>query len=93
MQEAQGTRARACNPVLTLGGTVSQRAGIAVVGTAVIATGLVLGWDALAALGLTTVIVSVLPCLVMCGLGVCVACRGKNDAGANSVKGGQPDSS
>lgn len=33
------------------------------------------GWGWLVAAGLAPVILSILPCLVMCGLGVCVMCR------------------
>lgn len=33
------------------------------------------GWGWLVAAGLAPVILSLLPCAVMCGLGVCVMCR------------------
>src|SRR6266852_4484066 len=33
------------------------------------------GWAWLVAAGLAPIILSVLPCLVMCGLGLCLACR------------------
>ena len=34
------------------------------------------GWGWLVAAGLAPLILSTLPCLVMCGLGVCMMCRG-----------------
>jgi hypothetical protein len=46
-----------------------------------VGSGLALGWDSFAALGLTTVIISLLPCLAMCALGVCASRMGKRDAG------------
>jgi hypothetical protein len=42
------------------------------------------GWGLLVAAGLAPVILSMLPCLVMCGLGVCVMCRsGKTQSTAS----------
>src|SRR6266436_2154126 len=42
------------------------------------------GWAWLVAAGLAPVILSMLPCLVMCGLGVCIACRsGKTQSTAS----------
>ena len=36
------------------------------------------GWEWLVAAGVAPVILSTLPCLVMCGFGVCAMCRSKN---------------
>ena len=98
MEESQAMQARpspqGCNPILTLGGRVSQATGITVLVVAALGAGLAFGWDSLAALGLTTVIVSLLPCLAMCTLGVCASRMGKKDAGATAgavpPKGVQP---
>jgi hypothetical protein len=38
------------------------------------------GWGWLVAAGLAPVILSTLPCLVMCGLGVCMMCRGQKQS-------------
>lgn len=85
MEESQAMQTRSsqqgCNPILTLGGRVRQGTGITVLAVAAVGTGLVFGWDSLAALGLTTVIVLLLPCLVMCAVGVCASRMGKNEAG------------
>jgi hypothetical protein len=35
--------------------------------------GLYFGWSALTALGLTTFIISLLPCVAMCALGICAS--------------------
>ena len=34
------------------------------------------GWGRLVAAGLAPILLSTLPCLIMCGLGVCMMCRG-----------------
>ncbi len=44
------------------------------------------GWGWLAAAGLTTLIISFLPCAVMCGLGLCMSRMGKGGAGGCSDK-------
>ena len=88
MEESQAMQAKSspqgCNPILTLGGRVGQGTGITVLIVAALGAGLVFGWDSLAALGLTTVIVSLLPCLAMCALGVCASRMGRKDAGATA---------
>lgn len=50
----------------------------ALLGFGVLAVGLGLyfgGWGWLVAVGLAPIILSTLPCLIMCGLGVCAMCR------------------
>lgn len=43
-----------------------------------VAGGLAMGWDQLVLLGIAPLLVSLLPCLVMCGLGVCMMkCKDK----------------
>ena len=49
-----------------------------------LAAGVFFGWRSLAALGLTTFIVSLLPCLVMCALGICVARTSRKGTSCNS---------
>lgn len=81
MEESQAMQAKpspqSCNPILTLGGRVSQKTTLIVLAVAAVGVGLVFGWDSLAALGLTTVIVSVLPCVLMCAAGLCMSRMGK----------------
>jgi hypothetical protein len=69
--------AGSCNPILTLGGRISQTTSLVMLVAVAIGAGLFFGWDSLAALGLTGVIVSVLPCLLMCAAGVCASRLGK----------------
>jgi hypothetical protein len=41
------------------------------------------GWAWLVAAGLAPIILSSLPCLIMCGLGVCIMCSGQKQSAAN----------
>ena len=89
MEKSQAMQAKpspqSCNPILTLGGRVSQATTLTVLAVAAVGSGLVLGWDSLAALGLTTVIVALLPCVVMCAAGICANRMGKKDAGVDTA--------
>lgn len=71
---------QSCNTVLTLGSRVKPRTMLVVAAVAALGAGLFFGWSSLAALGLTTFIVSLLPCLAMCALGICAARMGRKDA-------------
>jgi hypothetical protein len=64
---------------------VRDRRVLAVAGLVVGGSGLALGWDWLAAVGIAPLIVSAAPCLLMCALGLCMMGRGQQ---ANS---GNPD--
>jgi hypothetical protein len=44
-------------------------------GAGVLLAGIGLNWSWLVAAGIAPILISVLPCLVMCGLGVCMLCR------------------
>src|SRR5262249_54193299 len=44
-------------------------------GAGVLLTGIALNWSWLVAVGIAPILLSTLPCLVMCGLGVCMLCR------------------
>jgi hypothetical protein len=46
-----------------------------VLGAGVLLAGIGLNWSWLVAAGIAPILISVLPCLVMCGLGVCMLCR------------------
>ena len=41
------------------------------------------GWGWLVAAGLAPIILSTLPCLIMCGLGVCMMCKGQKQSTAS----------
>ena len=80
MEKSQG-----CNPILTLGGRVSQRTTLTVLAVAGVGSGLVLGWDSLVAAGVSGLLLAVLPCAAMCALGLCASRMGKKEAGAEAV--------
>ena len=58
---------------------------------AALGAGLFFGWSSLAALGVTTFIVSLLPCLAMCALGLCMGRMGKKDAATPTSASLPPD--
>lgn len=57
------------------------------------AGGMFLGWDWLVAVGLSTLIISLLPCAIMCAVGACVMCKGKHNqtGSAHSPVPSSPD--
>lgn len=60
-------------------GWFSSPHGFWLLAVVAIAGGLVLGWEKLVLLGIAPILVSLLPCLLMCGLGLCMMkCKGKN---------------
>jgi len=77
MESVQQVKAAGCNPILTLGGRVSQGTTIAVLVAIAVAAGLFFGWDSLVALGVSGIVLSVLPCLAMCALGACASRMGR----------------
>lgn len=49
-----------------------------------VAGGLAMGWDQLVLLGIVPLLVSLLPCLIMCGLGLCIMkCKDKTSKSAD----------
>lgn len=54
--------------------------GLIISGIVIVAAGLALGWNWVAALGLAPLILSVAPCAAMCALGMCMMPKG--NAGA-----------
>ena len=53
--------------------------------------GMALNWGWLTAIGLAPVLVSLAPCAVMCGLGLCM--KGGSGGKCNDAGGGKPDQS
>jgi hypothetical protein len=82
--------AQGCNPILTLGGRISQGTALTVLAAAGVGSGLVLGWDSLVALGVSTFILSLLPCAAMCALGLCASRMGRKEAGASNATAAVP---
>jgi len=66
---------------------------LALVGLAVIIGLSFGGWGWLVAAGLAPIILSTLPCLVMCGLGVCMMCRSNKAPSAASQIAADPATS
>jgi hypothetical protein len=48
---------------------------LVVLGAGVLVAGIGLNWSWLVAAGIAPILLSTLPCLVMCGLGLCMLCR------------------
>ena len=59
-----------------------------VVATVAVAMGLAFNWSWLVAAGLAPILLSTLPCLIMCAIGVCTMCRSAKEQSASV-----PDSS
>lgn len=76
---------QSCTSILTLGGRVKQGTTLTVLVVAGVGSGLLFGWNSLVSIGLSAVIISLLPCLAMCALGVCMARMGKKDEAAAST--------
>lgn len=67
---------------------LGNRWALLVLGSLAVIAGLSFGgWAWLVAAGLAPIILSALPCLVMCGLGLCLACR----SGATQSTPASPD--
>ena len=67
---------------------VSRRLLWGIAGIAAITTAVAFGWEWLTAIGLASVLVSVLPCVAMCALGLCMNRRAA--AGSCHDKPAQP---
>ena len=78
-------KAAGCNPVLTFGGRMKPWVTLTILTVAAVAAGLYFGWSSLAAVGLTGVIVSLVPCLVMCAAGICMSRMGGNKEAADKA--------
>jgi hypothetical protein len=79
------------NRISILRAWIGDRRVLAVAGLAVAGTGLALGWNWLAAVGVAPLIVSTAPCLVMCALGLCMMGRGQKACSSQPGQGaGEP---
>lgn len=57
--------------ILTLGDRLGRRVAVVLWLSAAIAASLFLGWGWLVAVGLSSIVLSLLPCAAMCALGLC----------------------
>ena len=61
-----------------LQGLLTGPRGLMLLGGVAVAGGLAFGWDNLVLLGIAPILLSLLPCLIMCGLGLCIMkCKDK----------------
>src|SRR5260221_8511250 len=85
--------ARASTPdrVGVLRSWIGDRRVLAVAGLAIVGTGLALGWNWLAAVGVAPLLVSAAPCIAMCALGLCMMGRSEQPGSRQSAAGaGEP---
>lgn len=74
--------------VLTFNDRLSRRTALILWLIAAIGLGLYLGWGLVVAAGLSTLVLSLLPCAAMCALGLCAAGSGKKcSSDTQNVKG------
>ena len=66
------------------------RRGLMLAAMALIGAGLALNWGWLTAVGAAPLILSLAPCVVMCGLGLCMTCR-SNSCASKTNPAGEPD--
>lgn len=64
--------ARGAPALAALRGALTRRRVLTLAGLGVVGLGMALNWDWLAAVGAAPLILALLPCVVMCGLGVCM---------------------
>ena len=67
---------------------LGNRRALLVLAGLVIATGLALNWSWLAAVGIAPILISLLPCLAMCALGLCMNRSGSKSCSAAESNAG-----
>lgn len=70
---------------------VTGRRGWILLGLAAIGGGLTMNWDTVVALGLAPLLLGVLPCVVMCALGMCMSGGGGGKCSSTVDDKGKPD--
>lgn len=65
-------RSHAASVFQAIGHYLGGRGGLLVLGLAIIILGIALNWSWLLALGIAPLLLSALPCLAMCALGLCM---------------------
>lgn len=71
-----------------LGNWLRTPYGMVIAGLAVGGVGLVVGWEWLLAIGALPILLSALPCVIMCALGVCM--MGRKDDARNTPRAEPP---
>ena len=69
---------------------LSRRATLSLIGLAAVLGGAIYGWDWLTALGVAPLLLSVLPCVAMCALGLCMSRAGQRADARDQAKPEQP---
>jgi hypothetical protein len=64
--------------------------GLIIVGTAVIAVGLALNWSWLVAIGAAPLLLTALPCVAMCAVGLCMMPKGGNSPEQQAADDARP---
>lgn len=72
---------------------LGNRWALLALGGVVLAAGIALNWAWLVAAGLAPILLSTLPCLIMCGLGLCMLCRSGEKQTAASRDAADPATS
>lgn len=66
---------------VTLGDRLGRRAAIVLWAAVIVGVALFLGWNVVVAAGLSTLVLGLLPCAVMCAAGLCASSSGKRCSG------------
>ena len=70
---------------------LGARRGLFLAGAMVIVAALAINWSALVAAGVAPILIGVLPCAVMCGLGLCMHKLGGNSCASQTNDAEHPD--
>lgn len=73
--------------VLTLGGRLGRLPAVVAWLTAAVGIGVLFSWNWLVAVGLSSVVLAILPCAVMCAAGLCMGRSGGKCADPSSKAG------
>lgn len=77
---------RADDVIKAAGRKLASRRGLLVLGALIILLGVALNWSWLAALGIAPLLLSLLPCVAMCALGLCMhKMSGRSDQNSNQA--------
>ncbi len=71
-------------------GLLRSRLGLILTAAVVVAAGLALGWEWLAVAGVLPLVLSVLPCVAMCALGLCMVKGGNGQSCSSQQDSGSP---
>ena len=80
----------AVRPMDTVRGVLGRRRNQFLLGTSVLTVALAANWSWLSAVGVAPLIVGVLPCLLMCALGLCMGGSGRRSCEGEAATPGTP---